>query len=1091
VSQSFGGLGSANNNNSASSPSLNAAASFESFVSENEKIRPMSVMLPTTAKILDEEHEKESFKNVGEFAAYVVKQDGASKSGDGTSTDSSSNKNDRVGVSDTTEQEIITRYAHPTVEQTKAAIVLQKYIRRRLAVKRCTGIKNRAFHRMKCAGEIMSTEKTYVDGLKIISEVYLEPLKKVANGPNPCITKAQLSQVFSDIEVIMNVNISFYEQLQQRLTEYKQDTVISDIFTTMAHFFKSYSRYCNNYEKSQSLLKDLKNNITFRDMVTQMDRDPRSMKLGLSSYLILPIQRIPRYRLLLQDLIKHTEKDHPDYAGLNKALEDIMTVADHLNTTMKGIDATNEILKVQSQFNNDISFIEPHRKFITQGRMMELKETDKTSHPGRDLYFHLFNDILVYSFPVSQELFTYKGEIQLCNAALFDYLRYDSKPESIFQIASPGGKLLCRASSSEEKYKWLEQLAKAINDTKSLRKNNTLNVNVDSVQDMTTSTLYIAKSQDDSEFEVSPEECIQHMKNGATMLKYCRNGRPHFRTIVLSKNERYLMWGSPNKASHESKVALSDVTKVERGQKTAIFAKNKNPEHETLSFSLRYKNRTLDLVCKDKKEYVIWVAGIQYMLSSIMQGKRPINEDAGDDSVVLSHDLTKEKQKFKEMYERIGDAYTWGQGSRGALGHGDEVDQTQPLVMKDFLYLDVASMACENAAAAAVMLTGELFTWGSGEKGRLGHGDLNDRVKPALVKELHSHKIMKVCMGTQHTLALENTGHIWCFGSSEYGQLGMGTEFSGVTAVQTTPILLPALKNTKVRDIACGHWHSACITMDGEVFIWGRGEDGQLGMNNKENVYVPTAIPQMAGFRVVEVALGLWHSIILTDKGQLWTFGNSTYGQLGHGNNEEQLTPKMIKLLESQKVIAVSAGSAHSVCILENGEIYCWGSGIYGQIGNNEKSHANNPTLVKNLKGDGAQKIACGVNHTLALMDNGKVYAWGAGTYGRLGLKSENDQHVPKEITFLADKSVRAIACGGGQSACVCAHQWVPDKDATACMNCKSVFTFIKRRHHCRYCGGIFCGPCTNKRKAILRFGFDDPVRVCEYCYQILSEQSN
>jgi alpha-tubulin suppressor-like RCC1 family protein len=822
-----------------------------------------------------------------------------------------------------------------------------------------------------------------------------------------------------------------------------------------------------------------------------MDKDPRTTRLGLASYLILPIQRIPRYRMLLAELIKQTEKSHPDYDNLNKALDSICQVADHLNTAMKGIDATNEIIKIQNQFTSEIGFIEPHRRFVMSGKFSELKDTDKVTFPGRDIYLHLFNDILVFSYPTNTGEYTFKGDLQLCNALLLDYVRNErsASEEAIFEIKAPTYQCILKAASVEEKNRWLNTLYKAINDSKSLRKNNTLNVTANAVSDETTSTLFVAKSGDLDDFELTPGECVQLMKQGATMLKFGRTGKPHFRTIVLSKNERFLLWSSPNKTTHESKVALTDVSKMEKGQKTAIFAKYRNPDHEQLSFSLLYKNRTLDLVCKDRKEYMIWITGIQYLLSNIIQGKGPsVVEDASAENVVvLSHDLNKERQKFKEMFERIGDAYTWGQGSRGALGHGDQQDQTQPLVMKDFLYLDVASVACENSASAAVMLTGELFTWGSGEKGRLGHEDSSDRLKPTLVKGLHGHKIMKVAMGALHTLALDENGHVWVFGSSEHGQLGLGAEFVGPTAVQNSPLMVPALKSVRVKDIACGHHHSACITLDGTVMIWGRGEDGQLGLSNKNNVPIPTVIPQMQGIKCHGLALGLWHSILLSDRGQLYSFGNATYGQLGHGTTDEQLQPKQIAYFESRNVIQVSAGSAHSACILDNGEIYCFGSGIYGQIGNNEKSHALLPTLVKSLRGDAGKEVACGVNHILALMDSGKVYSWGAGTYGRLGLKSENDQHIPKEITFLADKSVRMITAGGSQSACVCAHQWVPDKDATGCMQCKSVFTFMKRRHHCRYCGGIFCGSCTMKKKAILRFGFDDPVRVCDYCFSILS----
>eukprot|EP01027_Heterolobosea_sp_BB2_P016989 GEZU01024110.1.p1 GENE.GEZU01024110.1~~GEZU01024110.1.p1 ORF type:complete len:180 (+),score=35.95 GEZU01024110.1:36-575(+) len=169
------------------------------------------------------------------------------------------------------------------------------------------------------------------------------------------------------------------------------------------------------------------------------------------------------------------------------------------------------------------------------------------------------------------------------------------------------------------------------------------------------------------------------------------------------------------------------------------------------------------------------------------------------------------------------------------------------------------------------------------------------------------------------------------------------------------------------------------------------------------------------------------------------------------------------------------------------GEVYMWGNGIYGQIGNDKKDNTNDtPVHVEALVHEKVIQLVCGTNHNLALTESGKVYAWGAGTYGRLGIGSEIDQKVPTVIPNLLDKQVRNVAAGGSQSGAVCAHMWVPDKDLPHCMACKKKFTFTNRRHHCRNCGGLFCGTCTSKRLPLLRFGFNEPVRVCNNCYQIL-----
>ena len=981
-------------------------------------------------------------------------------------------------------------YARPSKKQVDSAIVLQKYIRRWSSRKSAKKIQKARLNRENCTKEILSTEKYYVESLNILQEVYLKPLKAMAAKDKPIITLQEVQAIFSDMDVIMNVNSTFYKDLEERLQHYEHEIGISDIFLTMAPFFKTYSRYCNNFDKANEVLRECKKREDFKEVVVKMDKDSRTSKLGLQSYLILPIQRIPRYRLLLQDLIKHSGPEHPDYKGLKLALEKICEVADHLNNTMKIIEATGEIIKIQSQFNGDINLVEPHRRFLKEGALQEVVSSDMIK--TKDIYVHLFNDIIIFS-QKSGTRYTLKQQLPLNDLIIFSYINLEDQIDDlIFKIQAPGKAVVLKASSKDEKESWTIQLHNLIKECKNSKKNKTLNVDVHTIADDSSTTFALAMSDNDG-IVIPADVCIERMKQGSTMLKYCRSAKPHFRRFVLSLDGTELMWGSPNKQSNESIVSLTDVKKICYGQNTAIFQKYKNPDLEGLSFSLLYRDRTLDIVCKDKQEYHTWVQGITYLLSHMDQiikkgSTLPTTASSSESKFAppsLVHDMENEKAKFKEQFERIGDAYTWGQGSCGGLGNGTQDDKKDPMVMKDFLYLDVAQVACENSGGAAVMFTGELFTWGKGERGRLGHSDSNDRIKPTYVKSLQGRNIKHVCMGNLHTLALDDVGAVFAFGDYQYGQCGI----EKFDSFLTTPTVLPICNNGfKVTKIACGHWHSAIVSNDGQLLTFGRGEDGQLGHGDKLNRHSPTRVRGVLDdYKIVDVACGLWHTMALTEEGYLFTWGNNTYGQLGHNNNEELLFPVFVETFRSMPVKQIAAGSAHSGCITESdGGVYMWGNGIYGQIGNNTNTHALSPMRVKLGKLKGKQ-LVCGVNHVLCLMDDGSVYGWGAGTYGRLGVGNEIDQRVPIRISFFDDKTVRGLGAGGCQSAAVCAHQWVPDKDATDCMSCKSRFTFLRRRHHCRYCGGIFCGGCTSKRITLLRFGFDEPVRVCENCYQILT----
>eukprot|EP00761_Pharyngomonas_kirbyi_P009679 gb/GECH01009697.1/.p1 GENE.gb/GECH01009697.1/~~gb/GECH01009697.1/.p1 ORF type:complete len:1087 (+),score=371.39 gb/GECH01009697.1/:1-3261(+) len=440
----------------------------------------------------------------------------------------------------------------------------------------------------------------------------------------------------------------------------------------------------------------------------------------------------------------------------------------------------------------------------------------------------------------------------------------------------------------------------------------------------------------------------------------------------------------------------------------------------------------------------------------------------------------------KAEFEAIGDAFAWGQGARGAIGDNDTKDQYQPKVIPDFLYLDVLDIACVNSSSAVLLTTKMLFTWGSNDGGKLGHGDTSDRLTPTLVKGLENVKIEQLSIGAKHMLAVDDRGSVWCWGNNKCGQLG-------IPDIQQSlePQQISSLEN--IVTVHCGLFHSAAITQCGQVFTWGQGSHGELGHGCQESSKYPNLVSEFNQQKVSKVALGMWHSLALTIDGNVYSWGEPTDGQLGNGDiTTSQNEPSLISKLADKNVVDIAAGGYHCACVTDDGKIYSWGNNIYGQLGIGEKETHSEPMLVSHLSHkDSAETIVCGANHCLVRCSSGKVYAWGAGTFGRLGIGLEEDQSQPYLIEFLLNKKVRRIAAGGAQSACVCAHMWVPDKDSPQCMKCNATFSVTRRRHHCRNCGGLFCANCTKHKLPLIRFGYDKPVRVCDHCFSILSDLKN
>jgi len=123
--------------------------------------------------------------------------------------------------------------------------------------------------------------------------------------------------------------------------------------------------------------------------------------------------------------------------------------------------------------------------------------------------------------------------------------------------------------------------------------------------------------------------------------------------------------------------------------------------------------------------------------------------------------------------------------------------------------------------------------------------------------------------------------------------------------------------------------------------------------------------------------------------------------------------------------------------------------------------------------------VSCGNNFTIIFDDDGKNLTL-------IGSPPIPGIPTGEPITELEDYEIKFVAAGGRHIGVLVARQWIRDEDATECTKCKAVFTAFRRKHHCRNCGGIFCGRCTQNRVTIMRLGYSVPQRVCEKCFEQL-----
>lgn len=185
----------------------------------------------------------------------------------------------------------------------------------------------------------------------------------------------------------------------------------------------------------------------------------------------------------------------------------------------------------------------------------------------------------------------------------------------------------------------------------------------------------------------------------------------------------------------------------------------------------------------------------------------------------------------------------------------------------------------------------------------------------------------------------------------------------------------------------CEGKHYLAMDRSGYVFAWGCAEGGRLGLGEISASYVetPTHIQFLDDKIVAQIYCGCTYSACLTVYGELYTWGRGTYGRLGHGNSDDKLTPNLVQALEDYKIVDVALGSgdSHTLCVTSEGLVFAWGDGDYGKLGNGSCNGSQLPVLVPNLPK--IEKVFAGSQFSVALSKEGKIYTWGKGMGGRLG----------------------------------------------------------------------------------------------------------
>ncbi|XP_058403468.1 E3 ISG15--protein ligase HERC5-like isoform X2 [Diceros bicornis minor] len=236
------------------------------------------------------------------------------------------------------------------------------------------------------------------------------------------------------------------------------------------------------------------------------------------------------------------------------------------------------------------------------------------------------------------------------------------------------------------------------------------------------------------------------------------------------------------------------------------------------------------------------------------------------------------------------------------------------------------------------------------------------------------------------------------------------------------------LQEKNILQITCGDYHSLALSKGGELFSWGQNLYGQLGVGRTfDSTPTPQIVERLSGVPLVQISAGEAHSMALSMSGNVYSWGRNGFGQLGLGHTNNQDSPSLVEALASQKVEFLACGGSHTAVLTKDGLVFTFGAGKYGQLGHNSTQNELRPCLVTELVGNRVTQIACGRCHTLAYVsDLGKVFSFGSGEEGQLGNGGTHNQLIPlpmkspsnEDLKFESHTSEKELImiAGGNQS---------------------------------------------------------------------------
>ncbi len=401
-----------------------------------------------------------------------------------------------------------------------------------------------------------------------------------------------------------------------------------------------------------------------------------------------------------------------------------------------------------------------------------------------------------------------------------------------------------------------------------------------------------------------------------------------------------------------------------------------------------------------------------------------------------------------------GYTYCWGRGNHGQLGNDSREDSLTPVrvhagrasaIDSDGGYLtNIKSVSVGNDHSCAVARSGNVYCWGYGEYGQNGNNTNSNEHTPVRVHEGEAvssdsdggylSNARSVSAGSEHTCAVSNDNNVYCWGEGANGRLGNNEDNSQFipTRVRGGKALASDTKDgylSNIRSVSAGNEHTCAVSVASNAYCWGHRE--RLGNEMTEDSLIPERI--LAGEAVMSdktgthlsnistISAGNLHTCAVSNAGNPYCWGYGQYGQLGNDSTANQRVPVLVRadsrqtpredfrrdrdLFYFSNIRSISAGHLHTCAVSNDNNIYCWGYGQFGQLGNNSTANRSLPVRVEAGESVFADKsdsflsnmdiVSPGYRQTCGVSRANHVYCWGHGYYGQLGNNNKRNYHTP------------------------------------------------------------------------------------------------